>query len=211
MYVRTSMSNAALSPARARATRAPWRSAAAERSGDSCGSVGAFALTVSETLGRVRDSAQRRAACGIPDLSPTAHPRADILHLLHLVLRELLGALARVLLQLARAVTLLRLQQRHDSLVRLRDVRGDLLDDGDLLLPPRDELVALLLTQVAEPTRWTPRGLHRIEAREERRICAVELALDPGDLHALAIGERHVLVGLENGLGHAHGHDRGGL
>src|SRR3954452_9666249 len=157
MYVRTSTSNAAASPARARANSAPSRSAAARRSGDSRGSAGAFALTESETLGRVRDSAQRRAACVIPDLSPAAHP-ADILHLLHLALRELLGALARILLELVRPVALLGAQHRHDTLVRRRDVWGDLLDDLRLRLPPGDELVALLLTQVAEPARGAPRG-----------------------------------------------------
>src|SRR5215212_9550162 len=128
MYVRTSVSNAALSPARARATSAPSRSAATTRSGDACGSTGVFALTESETLGRVRGSAQRRATCGIPDLSPPAHPRAGILHLLELALRELLGALARVLLELVRTVLLLGPQQRHDPLVGLRHVRRDLLD-----------------------------------------------------------------------------------
>src|SRR4051812_46877231 len=122
MYVRTSMSNAAVSPARARATSAPSRSAAASRSGDSRGSAGAFALTESETLARGRDSVPRRAACAHPGLPPPAHCRADILHLLHLALRELLGALARILLELARPVPLLGAQQRHDTLVRRRDV-----------------------------------------------------------------------------------------
>src|SRR4051812_17479966 len=113
MYVCTNASNAALSPARARATRAPSRSAAAMRSGDCSRAAGALALTESETLGRVVGSAQRRAACGIPDLSAPSHAGRRILQLLQLVFRHFLGALASILLELDRPILLLLAQHRH--------------------------------------------------------------------------------------------------
>src|SRR5829696_4365007 len=114
MYVRTSRSNALLSPARARATSAPSRSVAARRSGDTDGSAGTPALTESVTLGRSRASAQRRAACVIPDLPPSAAitPLHD-LAALELPLRRFLGALPRVLLELRGPLLLLGRQHRH--------------------------------------------------------------------------------------------------
>src|SRR5829696_1495327 len=114
------MSNAVLSPARARATRAPSRSAAAIRSAEAEGSAGTLALTESVTLGRAGDSAHRRAACGIPDRSSLAAVATlDRLAPLELALRLLLGALARVLLVPGRALLLLRPQHRHHLLACL--------------------------------------------------------------------------------------------
>src|SRR6185369_5307487 len=104
MYVRTSVSNAMSSPARARATSAPSRSAAATRSGVGDGVAGTFALTESVTFGRARDSVQRRAACGIPDLSSAPAIILSRARTLQLLLGHLLGALARVLLELLGAL-----------------------------------------------------------------------------------------------------------
>src|SRR6476661_1530462 len=119
MCVRTSTSNALSSPARTRATSAPSRCAAATRSGDGGGAAGTFALTESVTFGRACDSAQRRAACGIPDLPSLPSPPAIVLHLaraLQLFLGHLLGALPLVLLELHRTVALLRIEHRHHLL-----------------------------------------------------------------------------------------------
>src|SRR5215207_7421772 len=143
MYVRTSTSNAELSPARALATRAPSRSAAASRSGESVRSTGTFALTESVTLWRALGSVHRRAACAISDLSPPALTATIVRLRFELALRRLGGALACVLLQLGRALPLLRGQQRHRLRVGSRDVRRDRVDDRLLDLAEHHELVAL--------------------------------------------------------------------
>src|SRR5687768_2779151 len=212
MYVRTSASNALLSPARAWATRAPSRAAAATRSGDAegAGSAGTLALTESVTLGRAEGSARRRAACGILDPSAAAAVAA-LIGRLELALRLLLGTLARLLLQLGDPLLLLGPQQRHDVVARLREPGRERVDHRGLGRAERGDLLALLGGQVVRAAGWTPRGLQRVELLEQRRRGRVEPPLDEDDLRPLAVGERQVTLVLDHRARHVHRRDRAGL
>src|SRR6188508_3208480 len=157
MYVRTSVSNAVASPARARSISAPSRSAAAIRAADGDGSAGTLALTESVTLGRVRDSAQRGPASGIPDLSSAPPSAFHLLRtLLELLLRRVLGALPLVLLELRRAIALLRSEHRHHLLARLGERRRERVDQRHLRRAEGDELFALLRAEVVDAAGRTP-------------------------------------------------------
>src|SRR4030095_15021754 len=150
MYVRTSVSNALASPARARSTSAPSRCAAAARSGDWGGSAGTVAPTEIVTCGRPRDSVQRRAACGIPDLSSAPTILLHLTGAFELLLGRLLGALSRVLLELRRAVALLGREHRHHLVACLGEGRRQGVDHLELRLAQREELLALLGAEVVD-------------------------------------------------------------
>src|SRR4051812_3762897 len=207
MYVRTSVSNAVASPARTRAMSAPSRSAAATRSGECDGSAGTLALTESVTFGRARDSAQRRAACGIPDLPSAPASLLDLTRTLELLLGRLLGALPRALLELRGAIALLGSEHGHHLIARLGERRRERVDHGDLRLAQAEELLALFRAEVVDAAGGTPGRLQRVDLLEHRRRRGVELALDQDDLRALTIGERHVLLVLDDRARHVHGRD----